>query len=288
MKFTIAALYHFAPLQDYKQRRSALLALMRECEIKGSILLAAEGINGTVSGSSDALHVFLSYMRAWPGFEGLSAKFSYHGEQPFSRSKVKLKKELISLGEPADPARQTGTYVTPKEWNALLCDPEIVLIDARNDYEYYLGHFKGARNPHTRKFKQLATYTRETLNPAQNKKVATYCTGGIRCEKYTAWLKEQGYDEVYHLQGGILQYLEEIPAEESLWEGDCYVFDERLAVGHGLIPSTEVTACPGCGHPLKPVDRLHPDYAENSTCHYCATAIPSNVDQRPRTDRYAL
>lgn len=287
MSTTIAALYHFAPLPDYKARREPLLAFMKERGIKGSILLASEGVNGTVSGEPHALEALLAHLRGWEGFSGLHAKLSTYQTQPFARTKVKLKKELISLGETADPSVQVGTYVKPKDWNALISQPDVVLVDARNDYEFYLGHFKGAQDPHTRKFKQITDYTRETLNPSTHPKVASYCTGGIRCEKYTAWLKAQGYAEVYHLEGGILQYLEEIPAEHSLWEGDCYVFDERIAVGHGLVPNPTIEACPGCGHPLKEADRAHADYVAGERCGYCATAIPSNADKRPDPLRYA-
>lgn len=286
MNITVAALYHFAPLPDYLERREALLAFMKARGIKGSILLASEGVNGTVSGSAEAMDALLEYLRSWAGFSELKAKFSQHDEQPFARAKVKLKKELISLGVPADPAKGVGEYIAPKDWNALIADPDVILVDARNDYEYYLGHFKGARDPHTRKFRQLADYTREELADAKSKKIATYCTGGIRCEKYTAWLKDQGFEKVYHLKGGILQYLEDVPAAESLWEGDCYVFDERVAVGHGLVPNAEITDCPGCGHPLKAKDRKHPAYTAGESCPYCDTAIPSNADARPSAERY--
>lgn len=287
MSICIAALYHFAPLPDFKDRREPLLDFMKELGIKGTILLAEEGVNGTVSGTPEALEALLAHLRAWEGFMALHAKFSDYDAQPFARTKVKLKKELISLGEPAHPHKGVGEYIKPKAWNALISQPDVVLVDARNDYEYYIGHFKGAIDPNTRKFKQITTYTREQLDPAKHKKVASYCTGGIRCEKYTAWLKEQGFEEVYHLEGGILQYLEEVPIEESLWEGDCYVFDGRIAVGHGLAPNTEVTECSGCGHPLKVRDRAHPEYAEGESCPYCATAIPSNADARPDPMRYA-
>ncbi len=287
MSITIAALYHFAPLPDYKARQVPLRTFMEERHIKGSILLASEGVNGTVSGSRQAIDTLLEHLRGWPGFGALHTKFSEHAEQPFARTKVKLKKELISLGEPADPSKDVGQYVKPANWNALISQPDVVLVDARNDYEYYMGHFKGARDPHTRKFSQITDFTRETLDPAKHKKVASYCTGGIRCEKYTAWLKDQGFETVYHLEGGILQYLEDIPAEESLWEGDCYVFDERIAVGHGLEVNPEVEACPGCGHPLYAKDREHADYIAGERCGYCATAIPSNADTRPDAGRYA-
>lgn len=286
MNITVAAFYHFSPLPDYRERREALLSFMKKRGVKGSILLASEGVNGTVSGGAEEINDLLQYLRGWPGFSSLKAKFSTSNEPPFARTKVKLKKELISLGAPADPAKGVGEYVPPKDWNALISQPDVILVDARNDYEYYLGHFKGARDPHTRKFKQLADYTREELATAKDKKVATYCTGGIRCEKYTAWLKDQGFENVYHLQGGILQYLEDIPAEESLWEGDCYVFDERVAVGHGLVPNAQITDCPGCGHPLKAKDREHRDYVANTSCPYCDTAIPSNADARPSAERY--
>lgn len=287
MEVSIAALYRFAPLPDFRARREPLLAYLKEHGIKGTVLLASEGINGTLSGSREALDALLAHLRSWPDFSELQAKFSTHPYPPFARSKVKLKKELISLGEPADPSRRTGVYVKPKDWNALISRPEVTLVDARNDYEYYIGRFTGAMNPNTRTFKQMTGFTRGRLDALKNKKVAAYCTGGIRCEKYTAWLKGQGFEEVYHLEGGILQYLEDVPPEQSLWEGDCYVFDGRIAVGHGLVPNTEVTECPGCGHPLKAADRDHPEYVAGSSCLYCATAVPSNADTLPDPLRYA-
>ena len=286
MSYHIATFYHFHTLPNIKKKQKRLKSLMEQHDVKGTVLLAPEGVNGTISGLPKAVETVITRLRQWPGFEALTCRITPHDQQAFERSKVKCKEELIALGEPADPTRQAGTYVAPQEWNALITDPDVTLVDARNDYEYYLGHFANARDPHTRKFRQLAEYTREALNPDTHKKIATYCTGGIRCEKYTAWLLDQGFEEVYHLEGGILSYLEEIPGEKSLWKGDCYVFDNRIAVGHGLKADDRTSACPGCGHPLRTADRNHPEYIPDKQCGYCASQIPSNSERRPDPERY--
>ena len=265
----LAALYHFADFPDYAEKREAFKAKMLELDIKGTILLASEGINGTVSGTPDAVRQLLDFIREDARFSGLEVKESIYDRHPFQRTKVKLKKELISLGEDADPSKIVGTYVNPQDWNALLADPEVTLLDSRNTYETHIGMFKGAIDPRTDNFKQLPAFVRANLDPKKNKKIATFCTGGIRCEKLTSWLKAEGFEEVYHLKGGILKYLEEIPAEESLWEGECYVFDERVGVGHGLEANRELSMCPACGHALKPEDRQHEDYVAETCCAFC-------------------
>jgi UPF0176 protein len=258
MSVNIAAFYHFHPLPDFRARKRSLLAFMEKREMRGSILLASEGVNGTISGRDAAVRETLEHLRSWPGFSALSAKFSAHREHPFGRAKVRLKKELISLGEHADPGEGAGIIVPPEIWNALISAPDVVTIDARNAYEFRLGHFQGATDPNTRSFRQITEFTRAALDPVRTPKIATYCTGGIRCEKYTAWLRNRGFAEVYQLEGGILNYLEHVPKEESLWNGACYVFDERIAVGHDLEAAPGLSACLGCGHPLTEAERCCP------------------------------
>jgi UPF0176 protein len=275
--YTIQTFYQFFPFPTYHDWKVPLLTCMEREGIKGSILLAEEGLNATVSGEPAALKALHALLQTIPGIAPLTIKTSQHEALPFGRAKVKLKKELISLGEPAHPENGVGTYVPPEAWNALISSPDVVLIDARNSYEAHLGTFQGAVDPNTRKFTQLPAFTREHYDPEKHKRVASFCTGGIRCEKYTAWLREQGFEEVYHLEGGILNYLEKIPAEQSLWRGSCYVFDERLAVGHGLAPDATITMCAACGHPLTPEDRAHPTYVADTSCPYCETYPPSNA-----------
>ena len=267
----VAAFYLFTPLADYTALRVAYKQHMVEAGIKGTILLAPEGINGTISGGRQEMADFLTFLRNDPRLSALEHKESFFHTHPFGRAKVKLKKEIISLGVPADPTENAGIYVEPEDWNALISAPDMVVVDARNEYETHLGTFKGSLDPKTRNFKQLPAYTKKVLDPKKNKRVATFCTGGIRCEKYTAYLLEQGFEEVYHLRGGILKYLETIPKTESLWEGDCYVFDDRVGVGHELVPSATATNCPSCGHSLLPIDRTQLNSSNGTRCPYCPT-----------------
>ncbi|MBN66565.1 MAG: hypothetical protein CMM94_03240 [Rickettsiales bacterium] len=269
-RITISAFYHFAPLDDTQSLRAPLREFMETHGIKGTIILAPEGVNGTVSGSDEAIAKLRERLRSIPGMEGLQDKVSYFHRQPFQRTKVKLKNWLIPFEEKVDPVNACGTYVEPKDWNDLISDPDVVTIDTRNDYEVHIGKFKHAVNPGTDVFREIIPFTKEQLDQASNKKVAMYCTGGIRCEKYSAYLRQQGFEEVYHLKGGILQYLQDMPAEQSLWEGDCFVFDERVAVGHGVQPNEEIIMCLGCGHPLTAADREHEAYEEGECCAFCA------------------
>lgn len=233
MKMIVATFYKFIPLPDFRERKIPLLKLCEELEIKGTILLALEGINGTISGSEKAINSILNFLRSTPHLSDLEVKFSPAEFFPFQRMKVKLKKEIVTLGVPTvDPTQQVGIYVSPQEWNELIQNPEVVLIDTRNQYEVNLGTFKGAQDPHLDSFRQFPEYIQQHFNPEQCPKVALFCTGGIRCEKATSWMLSQGFQEVYHLQGGILRYLAEIRPEESLWEGECFVFDERITVEH--------------------------------------------------------
>lgn len=269
MSFVVAALYHFFEFPDFVERRPALLAQLLERDIKGSLLVASEGVNGTLAGSREAIDGFLTYLRDEIIRGPFTHKESFCETQPFERAKVRIKKEVISLGEPVNPKRRTGIYVKAQDWNELISDPNVIVIDARNDYEIHLGTFERAIDPGTRNFKQLPKFVRENLDPNLHCKVATFCTGGIRCEKFSAWLLEQGFPEVYQLDGGILKYLEELTPEQSAWKGECYVFDERVAVGHGLAPSTTATLCPACGNSLTSEDRASEVYREGVSCPWC-------------------
>ena len=234
-QIVVCAMYKFVTLEDYEAMRQPLLDTMIKNNVKGTLLLANEGINGTVAGSREGVDALLAYLKSDSRLADIDYKESYHQEMPFYRSKVKLKKEIVTLGiEEIDPNKVCGKYVEPKDWNALISDPETILVDTRNDYEIEIGTFKNAINPSTETFREFPEYVDKNLDPKKHKKVAMFCTGGIRCEKSTALMKAKGFDEVYHLKGGILKYLEEVPKEESMWEGECFVFDSRVAVNHDL------------------------------------------------------
>jgi len=269
MNFVVIALYHFARLEDYKAIREPLQAFCDGHDIKGSLLLASEGINGTVAGTKQDIDDLLTYLRSDDRLEGLEYKTSYASEMPFYRMKVKLKKEIVTLGiDGVDPNICVGTYVRPQDWNAIISDPEVLVLDTRNDYEYEIGTFKGALDPKTNVFREFPKYVNDNCDPKQHKKVAMFCTGGIRCEKASAFMLQQGYEEVFHLKGGILKYLEDIPAEESLWQGECYVFDNRVAVKHGLEEGS-YTLCHGCRWPLNTEDLTSEHYEEGICCARC-------------------
>lgn len=231
-KIVVAAFYKFVFLNDLESLQAEIKKCLLENEIRGTVLLASEGINSTVSGTRQAIDNLLNFLRSDSRLSDLEHKEAYFDRQVFQRTKVRMKKELIPLGAKVDPNKQVGKYVLPDEWNELISDPEVLVIDTRNDYEVEIGSFKRAINPQTNMFKELPQVTEEYIKKLQPKKVAMYCTGGIRCEKYSAYMLEQGFDEVYHLKGGILKYLEEIPKEKSLWQGECFVFDERVSVNH--------------------------------------------------------
>ena len=232
----VAALYKFVHLPDFAERREPILDYCVTQGIKGTILLAEEGINGTIAGSRAAIDAVLTFLRSDPRLTDLEHKESIADTHPFERMKVKLKQEIVPLGVPEiDPNQKVGTYVTPEEWNEIISDPDVVVIDTRNDYEVQIGTFKGAINPQTKAFREFPDYVRQHLDPSKHKKVAMFCTGGIRCEKASSFMLEEGFEEVYHLKGGILKYLEEVPTQKSLWEGECFVFDQRVAVRHGLV-----------------------------------------------------
>lgn len=269
----IAALYQFTPLDSLAALRGDLLSLCRAQVIKGTLLLAREGINGTIAGSDAGITAVIAFLRALPGCADLAVKYSHAEAMPFKRLKVRLKAEIVSMGQPhIDPLQGAGHYVEAAAWNALIADPGTVVIDTRNAYEVKIGTFARAINPATRSFREFPAWFRahrdRLLAVGPQTKVAMFCTGGIRCEKSTAFLKAEGIEAVYHLKGGILKYLEDVPADQSLWQGACYVFDERVSVGHGLVPGRH-TACKGCGHPLDEAERASPDYAEGHHCPHC-------------------
>jgi UPF0176 protein len=273
MTQVVVTFYKFVRLPDFAEKRDSLLSQCEAQGIRGTILLAAEGINGTIAGSRQAIDAVLSFLRSDPRLVDLEQKESYADSVPFDRMKVRLKKEIVTLGLPEiDPSDRVGTYVSPQEWNELISDPEVTIIDTRNEYEVSIGTFKGAKNPKTASFRQFPDYVRNHLDPTKHKKVALFCTGGIRCEKATSFMMEHGFQEVYHLKGGILKYLEEVPAEESLWQGECFVFDQRVAVREGLAIGTH-EMCPSCGHPISEADKTSPHYQEGVSCPYCCDRL---------------
>lgn len=267
--FLVAALYHFVSVPRFADLRAPLQALCEDKGVRGTLLLAHEGINGTIAGPEAGIRTVLAFLRAQPEFAGLEHKESAAAEMPFLRMKVRLKREIVTMGvEVIDPNQVVGTYVAPKDWNALISDPDTILIDTRNDYETAIGIFKGAVDPQTKTFREFPDWVRNHTGLHNKPKIAMYCTGGIRCEKATAFMKEQGFDEVYHLKGGILKYLEEVPAEESLWEGACFVFDERVSITHGL-EEGEHTLCRACRHPLTAEEVTASTYEAGVSCPHC-------------------
>ncbi|MER3493052.1 MAG: hypothetical protein C4323_12395 [Mastigocladus sp. ERB_26_2] len=280
MRLVVATFYKFVKLPDYVEIQQPLLSYCQAQGIKGTILLAEEGINATVAGSREAIDSLLSFLRSDSRLADLEHKESTAEEPPFQRMKVRLKKEIVTMGmADIDPNEKVGTYVSPKDWNAVISDPEVVVIDTRNDYEFNIGTFKGAQNPATESFRQFPEYVSNHLDPSQHKKVALFCTGGIRCEKASSFMLAQGFQEVYHLKGGILKYLEEVPSEESLWEGECFVFDERVAVSHGLEPGS-YEMCVGCGHPISEADKNSPKYEEGISCPHCFDSLTPEKRER--------
>ncbi len=268
-KYVVCALYRFVSLPQYKEIQPPLQAKMIEYQVKGTLLLAKEGINGTISGSRSDVDSLLNWMRTIPEFAEIETKEAVTDKLPFKRSKVKLKKEIVTMGvKGIDPNQSAGTYVTPQQWNDLISDPDVLLVDTRNHYEVAVGAFAHAANPKTTTFREFPQYVSENLNPAVHKKVAMYCTGGIRCEKSTAFLKKQGFEEVYHLKGGILKYLEEIPEEKSLWKGECFVFDERVTVNHQLERGS-YDQCHACRLPISDEDKLSKYYQQGISCPAC-------------------
>ena len=276
----VAALYKFVALPDYQELREPLLDVCLNAGVKGTLLLATEGINGTIAGSRLAIDEVLAYLKSDARFNDIDHKESLDSELPFYRMKVKLKKEIVTMGrEGIDPKMLVGHYVEPQDWNALITDPEVTVIDTRNHYECDIGSFEGAINPQTTTFKEMPAFVDQQLDPAKHKKVAMFCTGGIRCEKSTAYLLEQGFDEVYHLKGGILKYLEEVPEEKSLWQGECFVFDNRVAVDHDLNVGS-YDQCHGCRHPINEAQKSSPHYQRGVCCPLCYDQL--TIDQKKR------
>jgi UPF0176 protein len=274
----VAALYQFARFPDPAALRPGLLEVCAAQGVKGSLLLAPEGINGTIAGTRDGIDAVLAAVRALPGCADLEWKESQADSMPFGRMKVKLKREIVTMGQPdVDPLARVGNYVRPADWNALISDPDTVVIDTRNDYEVGIGTFRGAVDPGTTSFGEFPDWWLANRERFAGKRVAMFCTGGIRCEKSTNYLLGQGLNEVYHLKGGILKYLEEVPEAESLWQGECFVFDDRVSVGHGLVPG-ELTSCGACRRPVTDAGRAHPDYEAGVCCPAC-------VNEYSQTDR---
>lgn len=269
-EYLVAALYKFVELPDFADLQSPIRAVCDENGVKGTLLLAAEGINGTIAGPEAGLRRVLAYLNGIPAFDGLVHKESWAKEPPFPRMKVRLKKEIVTMGVPGiDPNQVVGTYVKPRDWNALISDPDVVVVDTRNDYEVAIGTFEGAVDPKTKSFREFPAWAEAHESELRKpKKVAMFCTGGIRCEKSTAFMKEQGYDQVFHLEGGILKYLEEVPEEQSLWHGECFVFDDRVSVGHGLKPGP-YDMCHACRRPISDEDKASTHYLKGVSCPHC-------------------
>jgi len=286
MSWIIATFYKFVPLEEPTRLRQQLLEHCQQLHLRGTILLAPEGLNATVAGARDAIDALLTVLHSHPQIGDFPHQESTTEAAPFERMKVKLKREIVTLGRPeVNPNDQAGIYVEPQDWNQVIADPDVVLVDTRNDFEVELGTFKGAVNPQTHSFRDLPAYVAARLDPAKTKKVAMFCTGGIRCEKATAYMLQQGFEQVYHLKGGILNYLKTVPQSDSLWQGACFVFDERVAVDHNLEP-TDYDLCLGCGHPVSAEDRAAATFQEGITCPHCYDDLTpekrSRLEERQR------
>ncbi|MGB2286636.1 MAG: rhodanese-related sulfurtransferase [Porticoccaceae bacterium] len=279
-QYVTCALYKFVALPNYGSIRHPLLEIMTDNQVFGTLLLAAEGINGTISGTRIGIDSVLNWLAQQPGLENIDTKESYSDNIPFYRTKVKLKKEIVTMGvEGIDPNQVVGTYVKPADWNALISDPDVLVVDTRNDYEVEIGTFKDAINPKTKSFREFPAWATENIGADKNKKIAMFCTGGIRCEKSTAYMKEQGFDEVYHLEGGILKYLEEIPKDQTLWQGECFVFDNRVAVDHDLKRGS-YDQCHACRMPITEEEKSLDSYQEGLSCHHCFGTLSEEQKQR--------
>lgn len=268
-EIVVAALYKFAPLENFKEMQGPVKEKAESLGIRGTLLLAHEGINGTIAGTRQNIDAILAHLKSYPLLANLEHKESFCDKMPFYRLKVRLKKEIVTLGVPGvDPNRVVGTYVDAKDWNKIIQDPEVIVLDTRNDYEFGVGTFEGAVDPQTKTFREFPKFVTQNLNPDKHKKVAMFCTGGIRCEKASAYMLEQGFEEVYHLKGGILKYLETVPAQESLWKGECFVFDNRVTVAHGLDVGHH-DLCFGCRRPIQDEDRDSPLFENGVSCPAC-------------------
>lgn len=288
--YTIAALYHFTRFSDPGALRAPLSALCEAEQVKGTLLIAGEGINGTIAGPRAGIDRVLGHIRALPGCADLEWKESVSDHAPFARMKVRLKREIVTMGQPeVDPRARVGHYVDPADWNNLIADPEVAVIDTRNDYEVAIGSFEGAIDPGTASFRDFPAWWQENRHRFHNKKIAMFCTGGIRCEKSTNYLIAQGVEDVFHLKGGILKYLEDVPAADSSWQGECFVFDNRVSVGHGLQEGPHLL-CHGCRRPILPQDRDRPEYEHGVSCHHCIqeTSHTDKARFRERQKQIAL
>ena len=269
MTYTIAALYLFIPVADPAELKQKFLQELSPLQLCGTLLIAPEGINGTLAGSELAIKELLISLNNNTGLSQKDVKFSYSEEKPFNRFKIRLKREIVTFNQPhVNPNLRVGTYIEPDQWNTLIEDPDVTVIDTRNKYETLIGTFKNAIDPKIDSFTEFSDYVRENLDPKKHKKIAMFCTGGIRCEKASSFMLAEGFESVFHLKGGILKYLEEIPKEQSRWQGDCYVFDRRMAVGHGLITG-HYSMCYCCGYPLSDKDKTHNLYEEGVSCAHC-------------------
>ena len=288
--YTIAALYHFTRFDDPAAIQAPLLALCEREKISGSLLLAHEGINGTIAGPRAGIDAVLAHIRALPGCADLDWKESTSDHQPFRRLKVRLKKEIVTMGQPdVDPKARVGHYVDPQDWNELIQSPDVAVIDTRNDYEVAIGTFQNAIDPQTDSFRDFPAWWEANKHRFHNKRIAMFCTGGIRCEKSTNYLLGQGVEDVYHLKGGILKYLEEVPETESTWQGECFVFDNRVSVGHGLKEGPH-ELCFACRRPILPADKDRPEYEHGVSCHQCfaETSDDDKARFRERQKQMAL
>ncbi|NNK16439.1 MAG: rhodanese-related sulfurtransferase [Sulfitobacter sp.] len=267
--YTIAALYHFTRFEDPAALKPALLDLCVSQNVKGTLLLAHEGVNGTIAGPRAGIDAVIAHLRSLPGCKDLEWKEATSETPPFPRMKVRIKREIVTMGQPnVDPASKVGNYVDPADWNELIKSPDVAVIDTRNDYEVAIGTFEGAIDPETKSFGEFPAWWEKNKDRFHNKRIAMFCTGGIRCEKSTNYLLGQGVEDVYHLKGGILKYLEEVPEEESTWDGECFVFDARVSVGHGLKEGPHLL-CHGCRQPILPQDMHRPEYEHGVSCHNC-------------------
>ncbi len=280
----VAALYRFVRLEDYRNLRAPLLEFCDARGIRGTLLLAEEGINGTIAGTPRAISEVLAYLRSDDRLADLECKFSYNTDRPFLRMKVKLKKEIVTMGRPGiDPNQSVGRYASPEQWNALVDDPDCLVIDTRNDYEVEIGTFQGAINPNTTSFREFPEWVEENLDPSKHKKVAMFCTGGIRCEKSTSLLVSMGFEDVWHLQGGILNYLEKTPVEQTRWNGECFVFDSRVSVDHHL-EKGRYDQCYACRFPIDDAQKASDLYVPGVSCPRCHDAH-SEQQKRRFTER---
>jgi len=288
--FTIAALYHFCHLADPAARRGPLRALCATENITGSLILAEEGINGTIAGRQGGIDAVLRHLRGWPGCAALEHKQSTSDRQPFGKLKVRIKREIVTMGQPdVDPRARAGHYIAPSDWNDLIAQSDVAVIDTRNDYEVAIGTFQGAVDPETASFRDFPAWWEANKDRFEGKRIAMFCTGGIRCEKSTNYLLGQGVEDVFHLKGGILKYLEEVPSDQSAWQGACFVFDGRVSVGHGLAEGPHLL-CHACRRPILPDDRQRPEYEHGVACHLCAhqTSEADKTRFRERQKQIAL